>query len=686
MNIWLTLGIDPTDDMSLIRKTYARLLKIHHPEDDPAGYQRLREAYHEAMRWAKEQRQPHPDTGSSREEASKATGAVDRDEGFAGQAAGAAGITDRDKDFAGQDAGATDRNDGFPGQDAGIFEDGHDDKPLADMSSLPRISAWPEPEPDALPVDREQRRGSREEFMAQLDALYQDLPSRLNVDLWLELLNQDALWQMDRENDLARNILSYLNEHYFLPEEVWDLLVGTFHWKELASEDPEAFLGELPKVYAYAVNRAPEARMSYSAVLAAGDVPFDTFFRYREALASALIRQEKEEAQQALAKALALFEADPDLLRLQTEYYWQAGDTEKSLAACEHYIRLAKPDNDMRLLRVRLLIQLERVSEALDQLDQIAAIAPELPEVLSLRGQCYRRQGRLDAAESTYNHLLELNSRDVEAVVSLAQIHTSTRESLPRLDPSQRKEAKQKLRSKLSRHSWGTRLGVAVHFLMASKWLTLIGIFLLLVLIAGSWHKHVGIAPWAYASQQYKSEAQVITTIDELENLPKGINAVRVKLSKATFVNILELNEARGKGSGQSSFIFNNQVEDLSQLVKVSGYLCMGYLDGTAVIFLANEDQFNKLKDTRTIEVDGIVRELPSGSFMTLFEQRDKEVNYLGSKPLSNYYLNTKYGISGSDVLPPIPFRIYVYVMLLGMFLISLNVELRRTRRFLQYR
>ncbi|HDR4277353.1 TPA: hypothetical protein QCP58_005747, partial [Bacillus anthracis] len=53
MSIWNTLEIEPTDDISVIKKAYAKLLKIHHPEDDPEGYQRLREAFDQAVKSAK---------------------------------------------------------------------------------------------------------------------------------------------------------------------------------------------------------------------------------------------------------------------------------------------------------------------------------------------------------------------------------------------------------------------------------------------------------------------------------------------------------------------------------------------------------------------------------------------------------------------------------------------------------
>lgn len=48
MNIWQILGINPTDDLTQIRRAYAQRLKLHRPDSDPHGYQQLREAFEQA--------------------------------------------------------------------------------------------------------------------------------------------------------------------------------------------------------------------------------------------------------------------------------------------------------------------------------------------------------------------------------------------------------------------------------------------------------------------------------------------------------------------------------------------------------------------------------------------------------------------------------------------------------------
>ena len=53
MDIWETLGIEPTTDVKLIRRRYAELVRLYHPEDQPEIYQEIVEAYQKALTYAR---------------------------------------------------------------------------------------------------------------------------------------------------------------------------------------------------------------------------------------------------------------------------------------------------------------------------------------------------------------------------------------------------------------------------------------------------------------------------------------------------------------------------------------------------------------------------------------------------------------------------------------------------------
>lgn len=54
-NPWSILGLEPdTANEKQVRSAYARLLKVHRPDQDPEGFQRLRTAYELALQWLKQ--------------------------------------------------------------------------------------------------------------------------------------------------------------------------------------------------------------------------------------------------------------------------------------------------------------------------------------------------------------------------------------------------------------------------------------------------------------------------------------------------------------------------------------------------------------------------------------------------------------------------------------------------------
>ena len=54
MNCWEVLGISPTEDQHQIKKAYAHAATLHHPEDDPDGFQIVYRAFKQAMAFAKQ--------------------------------------------------------------------------------------------------------------------------------------------------------------------------------------------------------------------------------------------------------------------------------------------------------------------------------------------------------------------------------------------------------------------------------------------------------------------------------------------------------------------------------------------------------------------------------------------------------------------------------------------------------
>lgn len=190
MNNWEILGIDPTKEKSLIKRAYARKLRTVHPEDDPAGYQQLREAFDAVMKQA------------DRTEAEVSFDSMEELRMHPETAATAAAF------HAGNTYGDT-----------------------------------PEEGPDPLEL-----------FERHLLELYDDIHRRSDPQEWRnQLANQDYMWDVGAKYERFDRLMWFLDDHRHLPHQVWMVLDDLFMITE-SFEDDDYFDDELVEFVKTGIN------------------------------------------------------------------------------------------------------------------------------------------------------------------------------------------------------------------------------------------------------------------------------------------------------------------------------------------------------------------------------------------------------------------------------------------------
>lgn len=666
MQIWNILDIAPTDDVSAIKRAYAAKLKVYHPEEDPEGYQRLREAYDQAMKLAKQRnkKETNPISYESQSESEdhklEASAALELE-----QPKGEESFVQEETYHELKD------NEDYDSEDEDETEEDH-------PFHVHRLLSYLEQNEPHIPDN------PVELFIVQVEALYGNFSLRLDTDAWLELLNTDVMWNVNVQSRISHRLLDYLEKHHFLPDAAWKLLVNAFHWKELASEDEDKFKEQYPKVYAYAIGHEHLLNRGYSALLNAKNLDYDAFLLHRERGLLALLEQEYQAAESFLRKAAEMFQSDPDVIRLQIECYLQLGNLSQALQASHILIEVMPDSWEGHLKRAQIKLEQGEAQDALKDLSRVLDLVPNHPLALSLAGSSYRKLGDHDGALEVFKRMEIANPNDIEAMLAIAEIQAQRVEMIKKHRGSSKRTELKQLKQDLGKTPLSKRLKLGALLLVGGKWFSLIAVIALHILISSSFIKHTGETPISYMANVFKPvETQSVTLLSDLDNLPPKVNAVHMKLSNAVYMGINQIKMKDDNGQEKTLYLSTAEVEKQDLMSHIEGYLCVGYLNGEPILILSNYKQAKEIYDNKTIEVDGTVRPLDSEAMQGEYDKWQKKYPKSVQNPLNEKYLDSVSKLVQN--YNSLPLQIYLYILLLLMYYISVFKEVRRVWRFLRY-
>lgn len=384
---WKILGIEPTDDMTVIKKAYSSKLKIHHPEDDPEGYQRLREAF-ETVKKAWKNRNLRPTEIRAYEESVHVQ---------------------------------------------------MEEEPAPPLPSHFPFSEWQETETDS--------RSTIDLFMEKVEQLYDHFPSRINKEKWLELLNDDAFWDMEQRDYLSERLLTFLELNPYLPDYIWKLLEDTFQWTDMLREDPyllgeeetEEFLRRLKD------NTGLYPSLSYQPLLHIEDIPYDLYLMNREKALDELLENRLEEAETYVNTALSIFQDDQQLQTIAGMIYERSGRFEEAADAFKKTCALQPENIKNRMILAKLLFKTGKHEEAEQACLNILSDHPDHPDAISLLGRIHFETEEWQKAREHFMHLENIQGKDAETIVYLAKINDFLLRNSYKRKPLTKKEVKKEI-------------------------------------------------------------------------------------------------------------------------------------------------------------------------------------------------------------------------------------------------
>lgn len=335
MNVWDVLGIEPTEDDSVISSAYAKKLTLEHPENDPQWKEMLHEAYEVALKLARK-----------RSAATEASSMRLNDHGERLE---------------------------------NIYENMENAREEIAVST-----AYPY---DANPIQI---------FLGQVSGLYSNFANRIQPSSWQALFQENAEWDIENPQ-LQDEMVMFLEEKHYFPTAVWAVLEKIFRFQEHEEELRGRHAEEFIDYIAEQVNGTVE--LTYDCFMDVKiDFDIDRYLYLREMAQYMLMAGELEEVGAYLSEAHELFQDDPDLELMRGKYFEAIGEMEQAMD-CFNQVIAMKPDEfEGRWHRAQLLYKLEQCEAALADCNCLLEIEGNQQDVLMLSIHCYTQLGQLKEA------------------------------------------------------------------------------------------------------------------------------------------------------------------------------------------------------------------------------------------------------------------------------------------------
>ncbi|UHA75067.1 J domain-containing protein [Paenibacillus sp. 481] len=379
MRIWDVLGIEPTKDMSVIKKAYAAKLKIHHPESDPSGYQQLREAYDTALR-------------QSRQQAAQA----------------AFSELDELDDSYNESAELTELTE-LTEQVEQIEQTKHS---METVQVEFRQETWMETYIAESDEDDTEEDGNSP-FYRQLEKLYEDISLRVNLHQWQALFNEDFTWDIGEHEARLDELMEFLGRNSHLPHEVWKLLDDTFDLRENREEMLECYEEGLVTYVLQQVEGVMALGYICFAIKEPDAAHVEEYLNLRQSAQFMLMKDDPDMRgflESTLAEANDLYQDDPDLQLIRAKNFIQLEKVDEALVCLNHAIALQPVQMEAYLLRAQLLYDERRYEEAWVECESLLEGYPEQQDVICLSLQCHVAVGNVEAAwQQTEQKMVALN-------------------------------------------------------------------------------------------------------------------------------------------------------------------------------------------------------------------------------------------------------------------------------------
>ena len=209
MDCFKILDISVDSDIKTIKKAYAKLVKVHNPEDDPEGYQKIRKAYDNALKIAKNKKKDNDKTLEIQKEIISSNTA---DTNFIVEKSHKSSENHDDEFFSGSNDDSDDYRRKFNLRDFNsLYNNGN--HIYKTVTTKEKVNA----------------------FIGELCKIYNDLNLRFNEEKWAEVLQNPVVWDIGASDLVEKSVIQFLLTHQYISHNTYCLFD---HYFEFTKNEP----------------------------------------------------------------------------------------------------------------------------------------------------------------------------------------------------------------------------------------------------------------------------------------------------------------------------------------------------------------------------------------------------------------------------------------------------------------
>ncbi|WP_459478055.1 J domain-containing protein [Clostridium saccharoperbutylacetonicum] len=433
---WTILEISEDSDLKTIKKAYAKLLKEHNPEDDAAGYQRIRTAYDEAVKYAKKNNKVKSNQELINNSTENVIEELDLKETIENESENY--LKSENKINKSKIDPYIDKinNEKIEQEDKINEEKIKTSKVNLYFDSLNQEKSKlnnkiKEEKINKSKVDQyldkinNEKNDNNEQiknndlkqqikaFFNRLNEVYNNMNLRIYSSVWDELLNLDIMWDANAFHIIEDEMFEFLTTHKYLPAEIWRKLNKNFTWSKNEIKLYKKY--SAPLVEEVLKNLKEPNKLKYDYLMDMDSEIADKYLYEREQAYEALEYGDYHKVYEHLKNASSLFKKDPELLRLMGNYLYEAKDMDKALEKYKSAFEINNYDLESALRCGIILVLAKRFNEAIPYLEVYLSQKDKNMLAIDYIAFCYYYTDNLPLAVENFKKLLSLNKNNIVA-------------------------------------------------------------------------------------------------------------------------------------------------------------------------------------------------------------------------------------------------------------------------------